>query len=126
MNVNWKEIHEKIGGYAEDWGERFEVVECAAHYGDLIDLDWMIHLSHLIEMPVSYDLYRHIDRHYDDGLDELTEEDIPAIMWLVNDYAMNGLITEDIWAGYDFRKYGDEYGFCGWHKRVLDGLEKGE
>lgn len=123
--INWEAIYEKIEDEAEDWGERFETIECAANNGDIVDLDLMMHLNELLKMPISFNLYRHIDRHFDGSVQELEKEDIPALNWLVNDYAMNGLIKEDIWDGYDFDAYKDEWGYCGWHKRVLDGL-KGE
>ena len=123
--INWKAIYEKIGGYAADFGGRFETLECAAHNGNSVDLDWMMHLNNLIGMPISFDFYIHVNRHLDGCIQDLTKEDIPALMWLVDDYAMNGLIKEDIWDGYDFDSYKDECGYCGWHKRVMDGL-KGE
>lgn len=125
--INWEKICKRImywdtsiGNYY-DYAESnpIETVEVASANGSLCDIDNMVYIKELIGFPISYDLYCHIDRHYDGSVMELSEKDIPAIEWLIEDYVTNGKIDYDIWKDYDFENYQDEYGFCGWHKRVL-------
>jgi len=119
--INYKGICKKIGyddpGYIESYP--LEAIECASHNGDLVDFDWMAYLKYLIGIPISYGLYRHIDTHYDGSIMELDEFDLPQLHWLINDYATNGNLTEDIWKDYDFAAHKDKYGCCGWHERVM-------
>lgn len=123
--IDYKEICKKIGyddlGYIESYP--LEAIECAANRLDLIDLDWMVHLKGLIGIPISYGLYHHIDIHYDGSLLELDESDLPQLHWLINDYAVNGDLHENIWADYDFAAHKDKYGYCGWHERVMKEME---
>lgn len=121
----WEKLAETIN-YAGDYADYLEsnpteALETAANGGCLLDIDNMVHVKSLIGYPISYSLYRHIDKHADGGLMELEEEDIPALMWLIKDYALHGECKQDIWANYDWENHD---GF--WHKRVLEGLKKGE
>lgn len=134
MNINWKEVCDKIDcyndlmendyGYAES--NPLEAIECAVNNGCMIDFDNMVYLKELLGIDISYDLYSFIDKHYDGGLMELDKSDLPYLKWLINDYIRNKnhISSDELWCGYDFEKHEDKYGFCGWHERVIKGIEK--
>ena len=130
--INWKKICNKIEYYESSQGEDFsyaesnpmEAIEVASHNGALFDLDDMVNIKNIVGFPITFDLYRHINTHYDGSLMELDKEDLPQLEWLIEDYVTNGMASDDIWKGYDYEKYQDESGFCGWHKRVIDGIKK--
>lgn len=130
--INWKKICNKIEYYESSLGEDFgyaesnpmETIEVASHNGDLYDLDNMVAIKDIINIPITYELYNHIGAHYDGSLLELEKEDLPQLEWLIEDYVVNGKLKDNIWEGYDYKKYQDESGFCGWHKRVMDGIKE--
>lgn len=129
--INWENICNKIMYWNTSLGEEYgyaesnptETIEVALNNGTLPDLDNMVHLRGLIGFAITYDLYSHIDAHYDGSIMELSNEDLPQIEWLIEDYAVNGKLKDDIWEGYEYEKYSNEYGFCGWHKRVRGGIK---
>jgi len=130
--INWEMICGRIAywntdlgyiyAYAE--GNPMEAIEVASAGGCLPDMDDMIHLKEILGFPITYAMFSYFEKHYDGSLMELGKEDLPALYWLLNDYVINGkeIMESDIWDRYDFDSYADKYGFCGWHKRVTDGI----
>lgn len=137
LKTNWSNITNNIDcwdelcstGLGSDYAESnpTEAIDVAKNHGDLYDLDNMVHLKSILGFSVSWNLYTYINGHLDGGILELTkEDDLPALNWLIEDYARNGdkIEKEDIWDHYDYASEQDEYGFVGWHNRVKKGLVK--
>ena len=104
----WEEICDRIDGYWDlvddtSYAERhpLEAIECSRN-GEMIDLDWMVHLSELLKMPISWELYHYIDGHYDDSLMDLDESDLWWLEELVRRY-VNKEETETMF-GYSQEK----------------------
>ena len=97
MNINWKEVCDKIDCYNDlmenDYeyakSNPLEAIECVVNNGCMIDFDNMVYLKELLGIDISYDLYSFIDKHYDGGLMELDKSDLPYLKWLINDYIRN-------------------------------------
>ena len=112
---------ESVLGHNYDYASSnpLEAIECSKNRLCVTDMDNMVHIKELIGFPVTYEQYSFIDRHYDGSIMELDEESIPHLRWLLMDYIFNSNIPLD-WTGQEM----DSHGFCGWHKRVRDAVEK--